>query len=80
MKTILSLLCLAFACLHSSGLDLSIGIALGRDAIHATTWRSKGKPCPTLWAALRLTWIGFDWGKQFYDLIQQVLPPMIDGR
>ena len=31
------------------------------------------------WAALRLTWNGVDWGKQFFDLVSSVLPQKPDG-
>ena len=72
--TILFVLCLAFACLRFSDLDRSVDVQLGRDALHATTWRSKGKMCPTPWAALRKTWTGVDWGAQFFNLIQDILP------
>ena len=76
---ILFLLCLAFACLRFSDLDRSAGVSLGRDALHATCWRSKGKPAPVPWAALRVTWTGVDWGKQFFDLIHKVLPQGADA-
>ena len=76
--TVLFLLCLAYACLRFSDLDRSVSVTLGRDAIHATSWRSKGKPMPTPWAALRKTWTDVDWGKQFYDLIQGILPVSIN--
>jgi hypothetical protein len=78
--TILFLLCLAFACLRFSDLDRSTGLSLGRDAIHAVCWRSKGKPAPIPWAALRRTWAEADWGGLFFSLVQDLLPHDIDGQ
>ena len=77
---ILFFLCLAFACLRFSDLDRSVNLQLGRDALHGTTWRSKGKAQPTPWAALRRTWDDYDWGGKFFKLLQESLPQTVQGQ
>ncbi|CAK0803834.1 unnamed protein product, partial [Prorocentrum cordatum] len=77
--TILFLLCLAFACLRFSDLGRSTGVGLGRDALHAVCWRSKGKPAPVPWAALRVTWTGVDYGRRFFSHVNGILPQSADA-
>ncbi|CAK0841615.1 unnamed protein product, partial [Prorocentrum cordatum] len=76
---ILFLLWLAFACLRFSDLGRGAGVSLGRDALRAVCWRSKGKPAPVPWAALRVTWTGVDSGKVFFSHANGVLPQSADS-
>ena len=78
--TLMFMLCPAFGCLGFSDLDRSINVVPGKDSLHGTSWRSKGKDRPTPWAALRKTWDGVDWGGHFFQLVTATLPSDVKGK
>ena len=68
------LLMLALAVLRFSDLHRVSCIALGRDSLYGTSWKSKKKAGSMPWAMLRLTHHGQDLGRDIMAVFKAVLP------